>query len=78
MRKGYVRNDLNSVKTCSTVELIIMKLSVAYDFLPKQPSSHASIVMDHFGIGFETGRNVIAENLELPIEAGDVVCFTGA
>lgn len=55
-----------------------MKLSVAYDFLPKQPSSHASVVMDHFGIGFETGRNVIAENLELPIEKGDVVCFTGA
>ena len=55
-----------------------MKISVAYDFLPKQPSSHASVVMDHFGIGFETGRNVIAEDLELPIEAGDVVCFTGA
>ena len=55
-----------------------MKLSVAYDFLPKQSSSHASVVMDHFGIGFETGRNVIAEDLELPIEEGDVVCFTGA
>jgi ABC-type ATPase with predicted acetyltransferase domain len=55
-----------------------MKLSVAYEFLPKQPSSHASVVMDHFGIGFETGRNVIAEDLELPIEKGDVVCFTGA
>ena len=55
-----------------------MKLSVAYDFLPKQHSSHASVVMDHFGIGFESGRNVIAENLELPIQDGDVVCFTGA
>jgi len=55
-----------------------MKLTVAYDFLPKQSSSHASVVMDHFGIGFETGRNVIAENLELPIQDGDVVCFTGA
>ena len=55
-----------------------MKLSVAYDFLPKQPSTHASVVMDHFGIGFETGRHVIAEDLDLPVEEGDVVCFTGA
>lgn len=55
-----------------------MNLSVSYDFLPKQPSTNASVVMDHFGIGFETGRHVIADNLELPVEKGDVVCFTGA
>jgi len=55
-----------------------MQLSVAYDFLPKQPSTRAAVVMDHFGIGFETGRHVIAENFDLPIETGDVVCFTGA
>jgi hypothetical protein len=55
-----------------------MKLSVSYDFLPKRPSTHASVVMDHFGIGFETGRHVIAEDLDLPVEEGDVVCFTGA
>ena len=55
-----------------------MKISVAYDFLPKQNSTQASVVMDHFGIGFETGRHVIAEDLELPVEPGDVVCFTGA
>jgi ABC-type ATPase with predicted acetyltransferase domain len=54
-----------------------MKLSVAYDFLPKKQSTHASIVMDHFGIGFETGRHIIADELELPVEQGDVVCFTG-
>src|SRR5579885_998606 len=54
-----------------------MHLTVAYDFLPKTPSMHAAVVMDHFGIGFETGRHVIAENLELPIEPGDLVCFTG-
>lgn len=55
-----------------------MKLSVSYDFLPKQPSSHAAVVMDHFGVGFEAGRHVIADEVELPIEAGDVVCFTGS
>lgn len=55
-----------------------MNLSVAYDFLPKTPSAHAAVVMDHFGIGFETGRHVIADGLELPIEPGEVVCFTGA
>ena len=55
-----------------------MQLNVAYDFLPKKPSSHASLVMDHFGIGFETGQHVIAEELELPIAAGDVVLFTGS
>lgn len=55
-----------------------MNLTVAHDFLPKQLTSHAAMVMDHFGIGFETGRHVIAENLLLPIEPGDVVCFTGA
>ena len=55
-----------------------MKLSVSYDFLPKTRSVRSSQVMDHFGIGFETGRHVIAEDLELPIEPGDVVLFTGA
>jgi hypothetical protein len=34
--------------------------------------------MDHFGIGFETGRHVIAEGVELPIREGDIVLFTGA
>ena len=55
-----------------------MKITVAYDFLPKRQSTRASVVMDHFGIGFETGKHVIAEDLELPIQPGDVVCFTGA
>jgi hypothetical protein len=54
-----------------------MKVSVAYDFLPKRRSVNASIVMDHFGIDFEQGRHVIAEDLELSIEPGDVVFFTG-
>lgn len=54
-----------------------MQLSVAYDLLPKSPSLHASQVMDHFGIGFETGRHVIAESLDLPVKHGDVVAFVG-
>lgn len=55
-----------------------MQLNVAYDFQAKQHSCRATVVMDHFGIGFETGPHVIAQGLELPIEPGDVACFTGA
>src|SRR5262249_30267222 len=55
-----------------------MQISVAHEFLPKSNSVRASVVMDHFGIGFEQGRHVIADGLELPIEPGDVVLFTGA
>ena len=55
-----------------------MQLTVAHDFLPKTPSTRASIVMDHFGIDLETGRHVVAENIALPIRPGDVVLFTGA
>jgi len=54
-----------------------MLLNVAYDVLPKQLSVHSALVMDHFGVGFDTGRHVIAENVELPIQPGDVVLFTG-
>ncbi len=55
-----------------------MQITVAHDFLPKQRSLRASQVMDHFGIGFETGRHVIADGFDLPVRDGDVVCFTGA
>lgn len=54
-----------------------MNITVNYEFAPKRQSVHAGLVMDHFGIGFETGRHVIADNLELPIRPGDVVLFTG-
>lgn len=54
-----------------------MKLSVSHEFLPKRNSTRASIVMDHFGVGFEQGPRVIAEGLELPIRPGDVVLFAG-
>ena len=55
----------------------VLKVSVGYDFLPGQSSLRACEVMDHFGVGFESGRHVIAEDLELPIETGELVCFTG-
>ncbi len=54
-----------------------MRLDVAHDFLPRCSSVRASRVMDHFGIGFEQGRHVIAQNLDLPIGPGQVVLFTG-
>lgn len=54
-----------------------MKISIAYEFLPKTPSLHASVVMDHFGVGFETGRHVLADGLELPLQPGDIVAFVG-
>jgi ABC-type ATPase with predicted acetyltransferase domain len=54
-----------------------MKITVEHEFAPKRQSVHAALVMDHFGLGFETGRHVIADNVELPIRPGDVVLFTG-
>jgi uncharacterized protein len=54
-----------------------MQLSVAYDLLPKRRSVNAAVVMDAFGIDFETGPHVVADRLEIPVEAGDVVLFTG-
>lgn len=54
-----------------------MQVSVAYDLLPKQLTARAAVVMDHFGINFEQGQHVIATGLELPINAEDVVLFTG-
>jgi uncharacterized protein len=54
-----------------------MWLSARYQFLPKQLTAHAAIVMDHFGIGFETGENVIADGLSVPIQERQVVLFSG-
>ena len=55
----------------------VMELNVTHRFLPKRRSVRSAIVMDQFGIGFEQGRHVIAENLRIPVERGDVVLFTG-
>jgi len=54
-----------------------MRITVHHDFLPKTCTVRAARVMDHFGIGFEQGHHRIAEDLDLPIQPGDVVLFTG-
>lgn len=54
-----------------------VKLSVAYDFLPRQHTSRTALVMSHFGIGFETGKNTIVDDRELDLNPGEIVCFTG-
>lgn len=54
-----------------------MILNISHDLLPKRPTTRSAIVMDHFGIDFETGRHVIADNLLLPVQLGNVVLFSG-
>jgi hypothetical protein len=54
-----------------------MRLTIAYSFLPKQRSLNTSFVMDHFGVDFEQGEHVIARDLELDVQPGDLVFFTG-
>jgi ABC-type ATPase with predicted acetyltransferase domain len=54
-----------------------MCLDVAYQFLPKQPTVRTSQVMDHFGVSFEQGAQIIVAGLELPVQSGQVICFTG-
>ena len=54
-----------------------MKLNIAYDFLPKLPTAQTAMVMSHFGITFETGQHVIAQDFELPVRTDDVVAITG-
>jgi uncharacterized protein len=54
-----------------------MQVSVSYEFIPRTATVRSSLVMDHFGIDFEQGRHVVADQLELPILPGQVVLFTG-
>ncbi|MBL4884557.1 MAG: AAA family ATPase [Planctomycetaceae bacterium] len=54
-----------------------MKLSVSYDFLPKQQTTLTTQIMDCFGVDFETGQHVIAKDFDVPIADGQIVCFTG-
>lgn len=55
-----------------------MQLSIQYQFLPKVPTVRTAAVMDHFGIDFEQGTHVIAKDLEIPLQPGQLVLFTGA
>lgn len=54
-----------------------MLLNVAYSLSPKRNSVRASLVMDHFGISPDIAERVLARDLEIPIEPGDIVLFTG-
>jgi len=61
-----------------------MKLTVEYEFTPKQSTCNTSYVQSAFGIGFEVGRNVIARDVELdypvrpePGQPGKIVLFVG-
>jgi ABC-type ATPase with predicted acetyltransferase domain len=54
-----------------------MLLNVAYSIPPKRNSVRASLVMDHFGISVDIAERILARDLEIPLEAGDVVLFTG-
>ena len=54
-----------------------MRISIAYDFLPKQRTTRTSLIMDHFGVGFDQGRHVVAQDVEITVQPGQVVFFTG-
>ena len=54
-----------------------MKLSCSYEFRPKKPTCNTSYIQSVFGIGFETGRNVIAQDVELDYSPGRIVLFQG-
>ncbi len=55
-----------------------MLLTVTYPVVPKRNSVRASLVMDHFGISHDTSEHVLARDLEVPLQPGDVILFTGA
>ena len=55
-----------------------MKISVSYEHAPKTPTLNTSHICSQFGIGFEVGKNVIADEVEIPYEPGKIVLFTGS
>lgn len=55
-----------------------MRLNVSHKFLPKTPTVRTSRVLDDFGIDFEQGRHVIADDFDFDLQPGNVVAFTGA
>jgi len=54
-----------------------MKLSIRYPIVPKTRSLGTSLVMDAFGVQFDQGKHVVCEGLELEIQSGQIVLFTG-
>src|SRR5438132_923966 len=54
-----------------------MYLTIKYPFLPKSRSLATTLIMDTFGIDFDQGDHIIAENLEVNLQLGQIVLFTG-
>ncbi|MEX1232838.1 MAG: hypothetical protein WEB58_21505, partial [Planctomycetaceae bacterium] len=54
-----------------------MQLTIKYPLHAKHPTVHACEIMDHFGIGFEQGEHVVADDVDVPIQERDIVSFTG-
>jgi len=55
-----------------------LDLSISYLFAAKQPTTGTSYVQSSLGIGFETGKNIIARHVELDVEPGQIVLFVGS
>jgi len=54
-----------------------MKLSCSYPSAPKRATCHTSYISDMFGIGPESGPNVIARDVEIDYSPGRIIYFTG-
>jgi ABC-type ATPase with predicted acetyltransferase domain len=56
---------------------VLTPITIAYPIRPKRRSLACNQVADLFGLSLDEPPAVIAQNLELPIEPGDRVLFTG-
>ena len=54
-----------------------MLLNISYPTLPLRNSVRASQVVDYFGISHDAQERVLAKDLDIPLQPGDVVLFTG-
>ena len=57
-----------------------MKLTIRYPVAPARPTVGTALVADAFGFDLSVegrGDHVVAEELELPVAAGNLVLFTG-
>lgn len=52
-------------------------LTCAYEFLPAGMTVRVGRVMDHFGVTKEIGRHVVAEDVSIEVEEGEIIAFTG-
>lgn len=55
-----------------------MKLSCSYELRPKRPTCNTTYIRGLFGIDFESGRNVIASDVDIDYRPGRIVLFAGA